>query len=30
VQFACCDMPNANTLTVDLFAVIAQHERETI
>ena len=30
VQFACCDMPNANTLTVGLFAVIAQHERETI
>jgi DNA invertase Pin-like site-specific DNA recombinase len=30
VQFACCDMPDANTLTVGLFAVIAQHERETI
>jgi DNA invertase Pin-like site-specific DNA recombinase len=29
VQFACCDMPDANTLTVGLFAVIAQHERET-
>ncbi|WP_332874904.1 recombinase family protein [Hymenobacter psoromatis] len=30
VQFVCCDMPDANTLTVGLFAVIAQHERETI
>jgi DNA invertase Pin-like site-specific DNA recombinase len=30
VQFACCDMPDANTLTVGLFAVIVQHERETI
>jgi DNA invertase Pin-like site-specific DNA recombinase len=30
VAFACCDMPDANTLTVGLFAVIAQHERETI
>lgn len=30
VQVACCDMPDANTLTVGLFAVIAQHERETI
>jgi len=30
VEFACCDMPDANTLTVGLFAVIAQHERETI
>jgi hypothetical protein len=30
VHFACCDMPDANTLTVGLFAVIAQHERETI
>ena len=30
-QFACCDyMPDANTLTVRLLAVIAQHERETI
>lgn len=26
VQFACCDMPDANTLTVGLFAVIAQRE----
>ena len=30
VAFVCCDMPDANTLTVGLFAVIAQHERETI
>jgi DNA invertase Pin-like site-specific DNA recombinase len=29
VQFACCDMPDANTLTVGLFAIIAQHKRET-
>ena len=30
VDFTCCDMPDANTLTVGIFAVIAQHERETI
>lgn len=30
VDFLCCDMPDANTLTVGIFAVIAQHERETI
>ncbi|WP_317172332.1 recombinase family protein [Hymenobacter sp. BRD67] len=30
VNFVCCDMPDANTLTVGLFAVIAQHEREMI
>ncbi len=30
VDFVCCDMPDANILTVGLFAVIAQHERETI
>ena len=30
VEFVCCDMPDANTLTVGLFAIIAQHERETI
>ena len=30
VEFTCCDMPDANTLTVGLFAVLAQHERETI
>jgi DNA invertase Pin-like site-specific DNA recombinase len=29
-QFVCCDMPDANTLTVKLFVVIAHHERETI
>ena len=30
VAFVCCDIPDASTLTVGLFAVIAQHERETI
>lgn len=30
VDFVCCDMPDANTLTIGLFAVLAQHERETI
>jgi len=30
VDFVCCDMPDANTLTVGIFALIAQHERETI
>ena len=30
VGFVCCDMPDANTLTVGLFALLAQHERETI
>jgi len=30
VQFVCCDLPEANTLTVGLMAVIAQHEREQI
>jgi DNA invertase Pin-like site-specific DNA recombinase len=30
VDFTCCDMPDANTLTVGMFAVLAQHERETI
>lgn len=28
VEFVHCDMPGANTLTVGLFAVLAQHERE--
>ena len=28
VDFVCCDMPDANTLTVGLFAVIAQHARD--
>jgi DNA invertase Pin-like site-specific DNA recombinase len=30
VDFVCCDMPDANTLTVGIFAIVAQHERETI
>jgi DNA invertase Pin-like site-specific DNA recombinase len=30
VSFTCCDMPDANTLTIGIFAVMAQHERETI
>ena len=30
VDFVCCDMPDANTLTIGIFATIAQHERETI
>jgi DNA invertase Pin-like site-specific DNA recombinase len=30
VDFVCCDMPAANTLTVGIFAVLAQHERELI
>jgi DNA invertase Pin-like site-specific DNA recombinase len=30
VKFVCADMPDANTLTVGIFAVMAQHERETI
>ena len=30
VDFVCADMPDANTLTVGIFAVLAQHERETI
>ena len=29
-NFVCCDIPDANTLTVGLFAVMAQHERELI
>lgn len=29
VDFVCCDIPDANTLTVGMFAIIAQHERET-
>lgn len=28
VDFVCADMPEANTLTIGIFAVIAQHERE--
>ena len=30
VNFQRCDMPDANSLTIGMFAVIAQHERETI
>lgn len=30
IQFICCDMPDANPLTIGIFAVLAQHERETI
>ncbi|RZJ85816.1 MAG: resolvase, partial [Hymenobacter sp.] len=30
VDFVCVDMPDANTLTVGIFAVLAQHEGEVI
>lgn len=30
VKFVCVDMPDANTLTIGIFAVMAQHERELI
>lgn len=30
VEFVCADMPDANTLTIGIFAVLAQHEREMI
>jgi DNA invertase Pin-like site-specific DNA recombinase len=30
VDFVCVDMPDANTLTIGIFAVLAQHERELI
>lgn len=30
VRFVCCDMPEANSLTIGLMAILAQHERETI
>lgn len=30
VDFQCVDMPDANTLTVGIFATLAQHERELI
>lgn len=30
VNFAACDIPEANTLTVGIFAVLAQHEAELI
>lgn len=30
VDFVCADMPDANSLTIEIFAVLAQHEREMI
>jgi len=30
VDFVCCDMPNANRLTVHILAAVAEHEREMI
>jgi DNA invertase Pin-like site-specific DNA recombinase len=30
VNFVCCDLPDMNTLTIGLFAVVAQYERELI
>ncbi|AKD04924.1 recombinase family protein [Pontibacter korlensis] len=30
VNFKCADIPEANTLTIGIFAVLAQHERELI
>ncbi|GAB3539443.1 recombinase family protein [Spirosoma fluminis] len=30
VNFQCVDMPDANTLTISIFATLAQHERELI
>ncbi len=30
VDFICADMPDANTMTIGIFAVLAQHERELI
>jgi len=30
VEFVCCDIPEASTLTIGIFATIAQHEREII
>lgn len=30
VNFVCCDMPEANTLTIGILATMAQHEREMI
>ena len=30
VDFVCADIPDANTLTIGIFAVLAQHERELI
>jgi DNA invertase Pin-like site-specific DNA recombinase len=30
IKFVCCDLPDANTMTIGVFAAIAQHEREII
>lgn len=30
VDFVCCDMPDANTMTIGILALFAQHEREMI
>ena len=30
IEFVCCDMPEANNLTIGLMAIMAQHEREAI
>jgi Site-specific recombinases, DNA invertase Pin homologs len=30
VDFTCCDIPDANTMTIGIFALIAQQEREMI
>jgi len=30
VEFVCADMPDANSLTIGIFAALAQHEREII
>ena len=30
VDFVCCDMPDANKMTIQIMAVMAQHEREMI
>jgi DNA invertase Pin-like site-specific DNA recombinase len=30
VDFVCCDMPDANRLTIHILAAVAEHEREMI
>lgn len=30
VEFVCCDMPDANALTIGIMAIVAQNEREAI
>jgi DNA invertase Pin-like site-specific DNA recombinase len=30
VEFVCCDMPDANRLTIHILAAVAEHEREMI